>query len=123
MTFSHRFDPTMLREYDIRGVMGPDEFHDGYADSPGQGIDNNAYINVMTAWTLSRARDAHFLEVWPAGGHAPPQLDGTAGPTPLHGGERHPGLPVQPYGRDFRHRPAQPLGLGGQLDADLEPAS
>jgi trehalose/maltose hydrolase-like predicted phosphorylase len=45
--------------YDLRGVMGPDEFHDGYPDRPGQGIDNNAYVNVMTAWTLSRARDAH----------------------------------------------------------------
>lgn len=45
--------------YDICGVMGPDEFHDGYPDRPGQGIDNNAYVNVMTAWTLSRARDAH----------------------------------------------------------------
>ena len=47
--------------YDIRGVMGPDEFHDGYPDRPGQGIDNNAYVNVMTAWTLSRARDAHDI--------------------------------------------------------------
>ncbi len=45
--------------YDVRGVMGPDEFHDGYPDRPGQGIDNSAYVNVMTAWTLSRARDAH----------------------------------------------------------------
>jgi len=22
MTFAHRFDPTMLREYDIRGIVG-----------------------------------------------------------------------------------------------------
>ena len=47
-------DPTDDR-YDIRGVMGPDEFHDGYPDRPGQGIDNNAYINVMAAWALARA--------------------------------------------------------------------
>jgi trehalose/maltose hydrolase-like predicted phosphorylase len=41
--------------YVIRGVMGPDEFHTGYPDSPGAGVDNNAYTNVMTAWLLLRA--------------------------------------------------------------------
>ncbi|MFO7592391.1 MAG: glycosyl hydrolase family 65 protein [Acidimicrobiia bacterium] len=44
--------------YHMRGVMGPDEFHDGYPDSPGRGIDDNAYNNVMTAWLLRRALDA-----------------------------------------------------------------
>src|SRR5580693_4660034 len=29
-------------------------------------------------------------------------------------------LPVQPDGRDLCHRPAQPPGLGDELDADLE---
>ncbi|HEX5367138.1 MAG TPA: HAD-IA family hydrolase, partial [Acidimicrobiales bacterium] len=48
-----RHDPVDDR-YDVRGVMGPDEFHDGYPDRPGQGIDNNAYVNVMTAWVLAR---------------------------------------------------------------------
>ncbi len=33
----------------------------------------------------------------------------------------HPRLPVQPDGRDLRDRQAHSLGLGGQLDADLEP--
>ncbi|MFI6430973.1 beta-phosphoglucomutase family hydrolase [Rhodococcus oryzae] len=47
--------------YDVRGVMGPDEFHDGYPDSPGSGIDNSAYINVMLAWSLARALDAHRI--------------------------------------------------------------
>ncbi|MPY77298.1 MAG: beta-phosphoglucomutase family hydrolase [Actinophytocola sp.] len=47
--------------YDIRGVMGPDEFHDGYPDSPGRGVDNSAYVNVMTAWVLRRARDAYDI--------------------------------------------------------------
>ncbi|MGC1211043.1 MAG: glycosyl hydrolase family 65 protein [Micromonospora sp.] len=58
--------------YDIHGVMGPDEFHDGYPDRPGQGIDNSAYVNIMTAWALARARDAHDVlgqehgyELWP----------------------------------------------------------
>jgi trehalose/maltose hydrolase-like predicted phosphorylase len=54
------YDPASDR-YDIRGVMGPDEFHDGYPDRPGRGIDNNAYVNIMTAWTLTRARDVHQI--------------------------------------------------------------
>ncbi len=40
--------------YDITGVMGPDEFHDGYPGAPGSGLRNNAYTNVMTAWLLTR---------------------------------------------------------------------
>jgi alpha,alpha-trehalase len=41
--------------YEILGVMGPDEYHEGYpaADSPG--LDNNAYTNVMAVWVLERA--------------------------------------------------------------------
>ena len=41
--------------YMIRGVVGPDEFHTSYPDSPDAGIDNNAYTNVMTVWLLLRA--------------------------------------------------------------------
>jgi trehalose/maltose hydrolase-like predicted phosphorylase len=44
-----------LDRYVIRGVVGPDEFHTGYPDSPATGIDNNAYTNVMTTWLLLRA--------------------------------------------------------------------
>jgi trehalose/maltose hydrolase-like predicted phosphorylase len=44
-----------LDRYVIRGVVGPDEFHTSYPDSPGAGIDNNAYTNVMTTWLLLRA--------------------------------------------------------------------
>ena len=43
--------------YVIRGVMGPDEFHTGYPSAPEDGIDNNAYTNVMAAWVLLRALD------------------------------------------------------------------
>ena len=43
--------------YSIRGVMGPDEFHDGLPDSPGTGLTDNVYTNVMTAWVLLRAAD------------------------------------------------------------------
>lgn len=41
--------------FDISGVMGPDEYHDGYPDSPGRGLRNNTYTNVLTAWVLRRA--------------------------------------------------------------------
>ncbi|MGA2404386.1 MAG: glycosyl hydrolase family 65 protein [Syntrophobacteraceae bacterium] len=41
--------------YEIRGVMGPDEFHDGYPDAAIPGINNNAYTNMMAVWVLCRA--------------------------------------------------------------------
>ncbi|MBP8296864.1 MAG: beta-phosphoglucomutase family hydrolase [Burkholderiales bacterium] len=41
--------------YEIRGVMGPDEFHDSYPDSPKPGLNNNAYTNIMAVWVLCRA--------------------------------------------------------------------
>jgi alpha,alpha-trehalase len=41
----------------IRGVMGPDEYHDAYPDSERPGLDDNTYTNVMTAWLLIRARE------------------------------------------------------------------
>lgn len=43
--------------YDIRGIMGPDEFHDGYPDRAEPGIDNSAYVNIMASWVLQRAGD------------------------------------------------------------------
>ncbi len=45
------------RRYEIRGIMGPDEFHDAYPDSPTPGLDNNAYTNIMAVWVLCRAMD------------------------------------------------------------------
>ncbi len=41
--------------YEIHGVMGPDEFHDGYPGAAKAGLSNNAYTNVMAAWVLCRA--------------------------------------------------------------------
>lgn len=41
--------------YDIRGVMGPDEYHDAYPWQAEPGLDNNAYTNVMVVWLLQRA--------------------------------------------------------------------
>jgi trehalose/maltose hydrolase-like predicted phosphorylase len=43
--------------YEIRGVMGPDEFHEGYPGAPAPGLNNNAYTNIMTVWVLRRALD------------------------------------------------------------------
>ena len=37
------------RGYEIRGVIGPDELHEN--------VDNNAFTNLMAAWTLRRAAD------------------------------------------------------------------
>ncbi|MHB1850126.1 MAG: HAD-IA family hydrolase [Acidimicrobiales bacterium] len=54
--FAHlaSYDPGLGR-FRIRGVMGPDEFHDGYPGSEDLGVDDNAYTNVATAWLLARA--------------------------------------------------------------------
>ncbi|WP_344253225.1 glycosyl hydrolase family 65 protein [Pseudonocardia hydrocarbonoxydans] len=49
-------DPTMDR-FHLVGVMGPDEYHDGYPDAPGAGLRDNAYTNVLTAWVCQRAGD------------------------------------------------------------------
>ncbi|MET8336350.1 glycoside hydrolase family 65 protein [Streptosporangium canum] len=43
--------------YAIRGVMGPDEYHDGYPGRAEPGLDNNAYTNIMTAWLMRRVLD------------------------------------------------------------------
>ncbi len=51
------YDPADDR-YHLRGVIGPDEFHAGYPDRPDEGIDDNAYTNVMAAWAIRRAREA-----------------------------------------------------------------
>jgi trehalose/maltose hydrolase-like predicted phosphorylase len=51
--------------YHLRGVMGPDEFHDGYPGSPGLGVNDNAYVAVMTSWVLTRVLDTHRV----LGGH------------------------------------------------------
>jgi trehalose/maltose hydrolase-like predicted phosphorylase len=57
-------DPAADRHH-LRGVMGPDEFHDGYPDRPGAGVDDNAYVAVMTSWVLARVLDTHRV----LGGH------------------------------------------------------
>lgn len=43
--------------YSIKGVMGPDEYHEGYPGRDQPGLDDNAYTNVMAVWCLCRAID------------------------------------------------------------------
>ncbi len=52
-----------LDRYEIKGVMGPDEYHERYPDREDAGLDNNAYTNVMAVWCLCRAFDT--LELLP----------------------------------------------------------
>jgi alpha,alpha-trehalase len=43
-----------LDRYEITGVMGPDEYHEGYPGREESGLDNNSYTNIMAVWCLCR---------------------------------------------------------------------
>lgn len=43
--------------YEIKGVVGPDEYHTQYPESNSHGLNNNAYTNFMAAWVLMKAND------------------------------------------------------------------
>ncbi|WP_405539758.1 glycoside hydrolase family 65 protein [Streptomyces sp. NBC_00075] len=43
-----------LRRHRIKGVMGPDEYHDAYPGATEPGLDDNTYTNVTAAWVLTR---------------------------------------------------------------------
>lgn len=45
--------------FHLRGMMGPDEFHDGPPGRPGAGIDDDAYVAVMTSWLLTVTLRVH----------------------------------------------------------------
>ncbi len=47
---------TETGRYSIDKVMGPDEFHEAYADSKEGGIKDNAYTNVMTVWMFDQIK-------------------------------------------------------------------
>ncbi len=64
-----------LDRYEILGVMGPDEYHDGYIhEEESRGLNNNAYTNIMAVWVVCRAleildllrrvRRVRFRELW-----------------------------------------------------------
>lgn len=58
------FDPS-VRRYRIKGVVGPDEYHDAYPGAERPGLNDNAYTNVTAAWVLCRALElAEHLPVW-----------------------------------------------------------
>ena len=44
--------------YEINGIMGPDEYHDGYPNSDEEGLHNNTYTNIMAVWVLQQALEA-----------------------------------------------------------------
>ncbi|MEV7789218.1 glycosyl hydrolase family 65 protein [Streptomyces sp. NPDC088106] len=51
--------------YRIRGVVGPDEYHERYPDADRPGLDDNAYTNVTAAWVLDRALElVRRLPAW-----------------------------------------------------------
>ncbi|MEU9055989.1 glycosyl hydrolase family 65 protein [Streptomyces sp. NPDC048384] len=43
-----------LGRHRIKGVVGPDEYHEAYPDAGAPGLDDNAYTNVTAAWVLAR---------------------------------------------------------------------
>ena len=43
------------KKYEIKGVVGPDEYHTRYPGSDQPGINNNSYTNIMTLWVLDHA--------------------------------------------------------------------
>jgi trehalose/maltose hydrolase-like predicted phosphorylase len=49
--------------YEIRNVVGPDEFHTQYPNSDEIGIHNNAYTNIMASWVIRHA--IRVLELLP----------------------------------------------------------
>ncbi|MGX1561086.1 glycoside hydrolase family 65 protein [Streptomyces sp. NPDC055506] len=50
---SATWDETLGR-HRIRGVVGPDEYHEAYPGAERPGLDDNAYTNVTAAWVLAR---------------------------------------------------------------------
>ncbi|PWI13254.1 trehalose 6-phosphate phosphorylase [Streptomyces sp. Act143] len=43
-----------LGRHRIKGVVGPDEYHEAYPGARTPGLDDNAYTNVTAAWVLTR---------------------------------------------------------------------
>ncbi|MCK5821258.1 MAG: glycoside hydrolase family 65 protein [Bacteroidales bacterium] len=45
------------KRFNILKVMGPDEFHEEHPASPGGGVKDNAYTNIMVAWLFEKAAE------------------------------------------------------------------
>lgn len=69
--------------FHIEGVMGPDEYHDGYPDTPGSGLRDNAYTNVLAAWVCGRAVDTLAELAGHAGDEVRDRLDIAVGEVEL----------------------------------------
>ncbi|MBU4313954.1 MAG: beta-phosphoglucomutase family hydrolase [Actinobacteria bacterium] len=44
-----------IQRYEIKGVMGPDEYHEKYPDSGKGGLKDNSYTNIMVVWLFRKA--------------------------------------------------------------------
>lgn len=42
------------QRFEIKGVVGPDEYHTTYPGNEKPGLNNNAYTNVMASWVLQK---------------------------------------------------------------------
>jgi trehalose/maltose hydrolase-like predicted phosphorylase len=49
------------KKYEIDNVMGPDEFHEVYPESPDIGLQNNAYTNILAVWIMMKALDLLYV--------------------------------------------------------------
>ena len=44
-----------INRYEVKNVMGPDEFHEKYKNAKQGGLTDNSYTNIMLVWMLSTA--------------------------------------------------------------------
>lgn len=47
--------------FHLKCVVGPDEYHTRRPGEPDPGLDDNAYTNVLAAWTCERAAEIHGM--------------------------------------------------------------
>ena len=52
--WASKAEPDKKGRYSIKGVMGPDEFHEMYPDAKEGGLKDNAYTNIMVSWMMAR---------------------------------------------------------------------
>lgn len=45
------------KKYHVRGVMGPDEFHEKFPGISSPGLIDNAYTNIMIVWTIKKGQE------------------------------------------------------------------
>jgi trehalose/maltose hydrolase-like predicted phosphorylase len=50
--------------YEIKGVMGPDEFHEHMPNSEEGGLKDNTYTNLMVAWMFGKSQEINNLVGW-----------------------------------------------------------